>query len=136
MKAKEYLQQIVFLNSKIEANREKVQRLKESAEGTTSNLSPNKVQTSTSKQKMADAVISYSDLEKAIDADMDKIIEIINTIGKLCPYESTVLYKHYVEDKSLWVVSREISRSYSLVTKVHSSGLKNIQKIINEKAEG
>lgn len=136
MKAKEYLQQIVFLNSKIEANREKVQRLKESAEGTTSNLSPNKVQTSTSKQKMADAVISYSDLEKAIDADMEKIMEIINTIGRLCPYESTVLYKRYVEDKSLWVVSREISRSYSLVTKVHGSGLKNIQKILNEKTEG
>lgn len=136
MTAKEYLYQIVYLDSRIEANREKVQRLKESAEGTTSNLSPNKVQTSTSKQKMADAVISYADLEKAIQADEEKKQGIIDTISLLNPYESTVLYKRYVEDKSLWVISREMSRSYSWVTKVHSTGIKNLQKILNEKTEG
>lgn len=136
MTAKEYLYQIVYLDSRIEANREKVQRLKESAEGTTSNLSPNKVQTSTSKQKMADAVISYSDLEKIIKADEKKKQGIIDTISLLSPYESTVLYKRYVEDKSLWVISREMKKSYSWATKVHSTGIKNIQKIINEKAEG
>jgi DNA-directed RNA polymerase specialized sigma subunit len=126
----------VYLDSRIEANREKVQRLKESAEGTTSNLSPNKVQTSTSKQKMADAVISYADLEKTIQADEEKKQGIIDTISLLNPYESTVLYKRYVEDKSLWVISREMKKSYSWATKVHSTGIKNIQKIINEKAEG
>lgn len=136
MTAKEYLLQIVYLDSRIEANREKVQRLKESAEGTTSNLSPNKVQTSTSKQKMADAVINYSDLENTIQADEEKKQGIIDTISLLNPYESTVLYKRYVEDKSLWVIAREMSRSYSLVTKLHSTGVKNIQKIINEKAGG
>lgn len=136
MTAKEYLYQIVYLDSRIEANREKVQRLKESAEGTTSNLSPNKVQTSTSKQKMADAVISYADLEKTIKADEEKKQGIIDTISLLNPYESTVLYKRYVEDKSLWVISREMKKSYSWATKVHSTGIKNIQKIINEKAEG
>ena len=136
MTAKEYLYQIVYLDSRIEANREKVQRLKESAEGTTSNLSPNKVQTSTSKQKMADAVINYADLEKIIKADEKKKQGIIDTISLLSPYESTVLYKRYVEDKSLWVISREMKKSYSWATKVHSTGIKNIQKIINEKAEG
>lgn len=136
MTAKEYLYQIVYLDSRIEANREKVQRLKESAEGTTSNLSPNKVQTSTSKQKMADAVISYADLEKIIKADEKKKQGIIDTISLLNPYESTVLYKRYVEDKSLWVISREMKKSYSWATKVHSTGIKNIQKIINEKAGG
>lgn len=136
MTAKEYLYQIVYLDSRIEANREKVQRLKESAEGTTSNLSPNKVQTSTSKQKMADAVISYADLEKTIKADEEKKQGIIDTISLLNPYESTVLYKRYVEDKSLWVISREVKKSYSWATKVHSTGVKNIQKILNEKAEG
>lgn len=136
MTAKEYLLQIIYIDSRIEANREKVQRLKESAEGTTSNLSPNKVQTSTSKQKMADAVISYADLEKIIKADEKKKQGIIDTISLLNPYESTVLYKRYVEDKSLWVISREMSRSYSWVTKVHSTGIKNLQKILNEKTEG
>lgn len=136
MTAKEYLLQIIYLDSRIEANKEKVQRLKESAKGTTSNLSPNKVQTNTSKQKMADAIINYADLEKVIKADEEKKQGIIDTISLLSPYESTVLYKRYVEDKSLWVIAREISRSYSLVTKLHSTGVKNIQKILNEKAGG
>lgn len=136
MTAKEYLLQIIYLDSRIKANREKVLLFREMATGTTSNLSPDKVQTSTSKHKMEDAVINYSDLEKAIQADEEKKQGIIDTISLLNPYESTVLYKRYVEDKSLWVIAREMSRSYSLVTKLHSTGVKNIQKILNEKAGG
>lgn len=134
MKAKEYLLQIIYIDSRIEANREKVRLYRETATGITSSLSPNKVQSSTSKQKMEDAVINYSDLLIKIKADEEKKQGIINTISLLNPYESTVLYKCYVEDKSLWVISREMKKSYSWVTKVHSAGIKNIQKIINEKA--
>lgn len=136
MKAKEYLLQITFLDSKIEGNKEKVKHYKETAESRTSSLTANKVQTSSSKQKMADAVCSYSDLEAIIKADEEKKQGIIDTISLLKPYESTVLYKRYVEDKSLWVISREMKKSYSWATKIHSSGLKNLQTILNEKAEG
>lgn len=136
MTAKEYLLQIIYLDSRIKANREKVLLFREMATGTTSNLSPDKVQTSTSKHKMEDAVINYSDLEKAIQDDQEKKWGIIETISLLNSYESTVLYKRYFEEKSLWVISRELSRSYSWVTKIHSKGIKNLQKIINEKAGG
>lgn len=138
MKAKEYLQKIAFLDSKIESNKERVQRYKESAENRTSNLTPNKVQTSSSKQKMADAVCSYSDLENIIRADEEKKQEIIDTISLLNPQESTVLFKCYADNKPLWEVAREMSKSYSWVTKVHGRGVKNIQNILNsrEKAVG
>lgn len=133
MKAKEYLQKITFLDSKIESNKEKVQRYKESAEGRTSNLTPNKVQTSSSKQKMADAVCNYSDLEAIIKEDEAKRQEIVDTISLLSPQESTVLFKVYADKKTLWETSREMVRSYSWVSKMHSNGIKSIQKILNER---
>lgn len=133
MKAKEYLQKITFLDSKIDSNKERVMRYKESAENKTSNLSPNKVQTSTSKQKMADAVCSYSDLERIIKADEEKKQEIIDTIGMLNPNESTVLYKCYADAMTLWEISKDMDRSYSWVSKMHSRGVKNIQQILDSR---
>lgn len=136
MKAKEYLQKIAFLDSKIDSNKEKVKRYKESAENRTSNLTPNKVQTSKSKQKMADAVCSYSDLEAIINADEESRKEIINTICSLSPHESTVLYKCYVDDKTLWEVSKDMDKSYSWVTKIHSRGMKSVQAILDNRKAG
>lgn len=133
MKAKEYLQKITFLDSKIDSNKERVMRYKESAENKTSNLSPNKVQTSTSKQKMADAVCSYSDLERIIKADEEKKQEIIDTIGMLNPNESTVLYKCYADAMTLWEISKDMDKSYSWVSKMHSRGVKNIQQILDSR---
>lgn len=133
MKAKEYLQKITFLDSKIESNKERIKRYKESAENKTSNLSPNKVQTSTSKQKMADAVCSYSDLERIIKADEKKKQEIIDTISMLNPNESTVLYKCYADAMTLWEISKDMDRSYSWVSKMHSRGVKNIQQILDSR---
>lgn len=133
MKAKEYLQKITFLDSKIESNKERVRRYKESAENKTSNLSPNKVQTSTSKQKMADAVCSYSDLESIIKADEEERQEIVDTICLLNPNESKVLYKFYVDSMTLWEISKDIARSYSWVSKRSSRGIKNIQKILDSR---
>lgn len=136
MKAKEYLQKIAFLDSKIESNKEKVQRHKDAAQKKTSNLSPDKIQTSASKQKMADAVCSYSDLEAIIKSDEEEKQEIINTICKLNPHESTVLYKHYADGMTLWEVSKDMSKSYSWVTKVHTRGKKSIQEILDNRKAG
>ena len=135
MIAKEYLQSIFFLDSKIDSNKERVKTFKESAENKTSKLSANKVQTSSSKQKMADAVCSYSDIEKMIKADEKKKQEIIDTISLLSPYESVVLYKCYVNKMTLKETARNLDRSYSWASKMHSSGIRNIQKILDNKGK-
>lgn len=135
MRAKVYLQKITFYNSRIESNLERIKLYKESAENRTSNLSPNKVQTSSSKQKMADAVCAYSDLESIVKVLENNRQNIIDTISLLNPYESTVLHKCYVDGKTLWEISREMDRSYSWVTKVHSNGVKGIQEILDNKEE-
>lgn len=85
---------------------------------------------------MEDAVCSYSDLERIIKKIEKSRQEIIDTICLLEPFESTVLYKCYVDKKSLFEVSREMDRSYSWVTKIHSNGVKNVQAILDREKAG
>lgn len=133
MIAKEYLQSIFFLDSKIDSNRERVKEYKELAVNKTSKMTADKIQTTSSKQKMADAVCSYSDIEKIIKEDEKKKQEIIDTISLLNPHESIVLYKCYVDKLTLKETSEAIARSYSWVSKRHHEGIKKIQKILDER---
>ena len=133
MNAKEYLLQLMYLDGKIKEDRKKVLLLKEQAEGKTSHLSPDKVQSSGSKQKQADKVCEWVDLEQQISEDEAKMNEIVNTIQLLKPYESAVLYKRYMYDRSLKEVSRDMRRSYSWVAKIHSVGVRKIQRILDER---
>lgn len=133
MQAKQYLMRIVFLDCMIRENEEKVKNLKELAENRTSSLNANKVQATPSKEKMADAVCNYIMLEKHIQECEAKKQEIIDTISLLNPYESAVIYQRYANDKSLGEISRIMHRSYSWVAKVHSSGIKGIQAILDKK---
>ena len=131
--AKVYLQKIFVLDMMIASNKEKVKSYKEAATNKISKLSENKIQTSRSKEKMADAVCMYSDIEKVIKLQVRKKQEIIDTISLLNPYESIVLYKCYVDNMSLKEIAQEISRSYSWVSKRHNAGIKKIQKILDER---
>ncbi len=133
MSAREYLSRLLYLSEKIKADRERVERLKEQAQKRTSSLSPDKVQSSGSASKTADAVCEWVVIEKQIAEDEKKIQEIISTIEQLEPYESLVLYQRYKNDKSLGEISRDIHRSYSWVAKVHRIGVKKIQRILDER---
>lgn len=133
MLAEDYLGKIAYYDACIESNRERVKKLKETAEKRTSNLSPNKVQASPSKEKMADAVISYSDIEAIIKEYEDKRQEIIDTIGSLPPNEAIVLHKRYVDDKTLKGIAKEANRAYEWASRMHRSGKKNIQRILDER---
>ena len=121
----------MFLDNKINSNREKVNTLKAAAENKTSKMNPDKVQTTSSKQKMADAVCSYSDIENIINEDEKKRQEIIDVICLLKPSERIVLYKCYVENMEIKEIPEVLSRSKSWVYKKHTEGVKTIQKILD-----
>jgi DNA-directed RNA polymerase specialized sigma subunit len=133
MSAREYLSRLLYLSEKIKADRERVERLKEQAQKRTSSLSPDKVQSSGSASKTADAVCEWVVIEKQIAEDEKKMREIISTIEQLEPYEALVLYQRYKNDKSLGEISRDIHRSYSWVSKTHRIGVKKIQIILDER---
>jgi DNA-directed RNA polymerase specialized sigma24 family protein len=133
MDARKYLGRLQFLDSKIAEDRERVKRLKEQAESRTSNPSPDKVQSSGSQSRQADAICEWVVLEQQIAVDEEKRDEIIDTIGCLPHPENVIIYKVYRYDKSLKEISREVHLSYSAVAKRHTSGLSKVQKILDKR---
>ena len=75
MDAKDFLRQLKKLDCMIENKLVEKQQWKAIALGTTSNNDSERVQTSSSKQKMADAVGRYIDIEKEVDACIDRLVD-------------------------------------------------------------
>ena len=137
MKAKEYLRQIIKIDRMINNKIYESMQWKSVALGTTAPVASERVQTSGNKNKMADAVDKYIDLQAEINADIDRLIatkqEIIRTIEQLPAIEYDVLHKVYIQLKTFDVVAIETDHSYSWVTTVHGRALKHVQDLLNKK---
>lgn len=133
MDAKEYLSNLYYLNSKIIEDRQRIAGLKEQAKKIVNTPSPDKVQSSSSKDKLSNKVCTWVDLERQVEENESKMKAVEDVLDMLTPYERIILYKRYKYDKSLGEISREICRSYSWVSKNHTKGIKKVQAIIDKK---
>lgn len=136
MNAKNYLQQIKKIDLMIQNKIMEVEQLKAIAMSTTASMDGERVQTSGSHQKMADAVARYVDMEKDINTDIDKLIaikkEIIKTLERLPALEYDILHKKYVQGMELADMSIMLDKSYSWLTTVHGRGLEMVQAELNK----
>lgn len=134
MRAKEYLSQISKIDRIIQNKIVEMKHWKAIATSTTVSTEGERVQSSGSKEKMADAVCRYMDMQTEINDDIDRLIdtkqEIISTIEQLNVDEYDVLHKIYVQFKTFQEVAAEKGKSYSWVTSKHGRGLANLQRIL------
>lgn len=134
MKAKEYLQQIFLLDTAINQKLREVSalRLKVQSIGSV-DYSKDRIMTSASGNavfvKLTERII---DLEKEINAEIDNFVrqknKIINQIQKsenAC--YADLLFKRYVEYKSLERISIEMNYSYDRIRHMHADALENFQ---------
>ena len=137
MDAKQFLRQLKKLDKMIENKLAEKARWKAIATGTTAQMGGEKVQSSGSQQKMADAVCRYVDIEREIDEQIDVLIDtkqdVINVIEKLKTTEYDILHKMYVQYMSLYDVADIYNKSYSWATTVHGRALKNVQAILDQR---
>ena len=114
-----------------------VEQWKAIATGTTAQLGGERVQTSSSQQKMADSVCRYIDIESEINKSIDKLIDtkrdIIGVIEQLKLVEYDILHKHYVQYLTLYEIAELYGKTYSWITSVHGRALNNVQKILDER---
>lgn len=131
MTSKQYLSQL----KKIEIQIRQLMSEKEFLEGQLVNTSiaPKEIQVLSSlpPDPMADRVARIVDLEKEIDAKVDKLIdlrmEIVTKIHSLDSHlQIQVLYKRYVEYKRWDTIMSEMHYSYPHLMEVHRAALKNI----------
>lgn len=133
LKAKEYLQQIEMLDRMIINKLSEVAKWEASATSTTAYSEGERVKSSGSKQKMADAIDICIDLKAEIEACKAKRREIIAVIEQLKPDEYDLLYKVYVQGYMLKQAAPLCKMSYSSATTIHGQALKKVQRILDKR---
>lgn len=139
MKAKKYLQQLQRLDTVINQKIKEVNdlRLKSRSVGSI-NYSKERVQITPSGDapfvKMSEKIVDLeAEINSEIDAFVDEKHKIINQIQGLknADYIS-LLYKRYVEYKSLRRICTEMDFSYDYIKHLHGCALKDFEdKILN-----
>lgn len=135
--AKEFLQQYKKIGRMIENKRAEMEQWQMIATGTTSFSSGERVQSSGSQQKMADAIVRFVDIENEIKNDINKLIDaredIVNVIQQLKWYEYDLLHKVYIQNYTLAEVAYMNEKSYTSITTAHGRALKSVQRILDER---
>lgn len=135
--AKKYLKRVEKIDFMIQNKISELKQWKTIALSVTGRADGQRVQSSGSNQKMANAVEKCIDIENEINLLIDKLYnekqEVIGTIEKLNATEYDLLYKVYIQHRSLQEVSDEFGKTYTWVTTVHGRALKNVQEIIEKK---
>lgn len=139
MKAKEYLQQLQRLDTVINQKIKEVHDLRLQAQsGGGIDYSKERVQSSPSGDApFVKPICRIIDLEAEINAEIDRFIEekhkIINQIQGLKNSDYiSLLFKRYVEFKSLERICVEMNFSYDYIKHLHGYALKDFEdKILN-----
>ncbi len=136
-RAQEYLEQVDKLNAMIENKMAEVEQWRGVALGITSHSEGERVQSSGSQQKMADAVDRVIDLQTEINGMIDRLIdlkqEIIRTIELLNATEYDVLHKRYIQGMTFDEIGAAKGKSKSWATTVHGRALQNLNVILDER---
>ena len=110
------------------------QQWRDIALGITASMEGERVQSSGSQQKMADAIGRCVDMEAEIDRLVDNLIdtkkEVVQTIERLdSPTEYNVLHMRYIQYKSLQEIADHYGMDYSWATTTHGRALKSLEEI-------
>ena len=138
MEAKEYLLQVKKLDTMIKNKLIEKQQWKDIALGITANMDGERVQSSGTKSKMADALVKCIDIETEINSLIDKLIdtkkEVISVIERLSsPLQYDVLHLHYIQFVTLQEIADKYGMSYDWAKQAHKRALKNVQRIRENK---
>ena len=138
MKAKEYLEQVKKFDIMITNKLKEVGQWKLIAMSSTAHSDGERVNSSGSQQKMADAVCRYVTIQEEIDAAIDRMVDIkmdiIHTIERLPVIEYDILHKVYIQSKTLYEVAEDYEKTYSWATTIHGKALEHLQVILNERS--
>lgn len=134
---KEYLRQLRTAEIKIEQKEEELERLKSSLESISTGTDGERVQT-TPRDRLSEEITRIVDLEKEINSDLGAMLmlrnKIINEIQSMDnPVYINILYKRYVEYKSLEEIAVEMNYSYRQIKRLHGISLQGFRKCYHEK---
>ena len=130
------LERVEMLDAIVENKLIEQKQWRDIALGITANMDGERVQSSGSKSKMADALNKCIDMEAEIDRAVDKLIdekrEVVAIIEKLDkPIEYRVLHYKYIQFKDFQEIADRFGKEYGWVTTVHGRAIANVQRIMD-----
>lgn len=136
-KAQVFLERVEMVDTIIENKLIEQRQWKELALSITANMDGEKVKSSGSQSKMADAVIKCIAMEDEISKTVDRLIKekqkTVQTIEKLySPTEYKILHMRYIQYISLTDIADKLNREYTWVTTTHGRALKHLQSILDK----
>ena len=130
------MQRIRKLNTMIRNKEAERLQWKQIAAGMGSFSTGDRVQSSGNPHKTADAIAAYVDIEKEINAAIDKLIdtkrEVIAMIEQLPEAEYDLLHKVYVQYMSLKEAAYAMDKTYSWATSMHGIALKHVSELLDQ----
>lgn len=133
-----YLERVEKLDAIIKNKLIEQRQWKDIALGITANMGGEKVQSSGSQSKMADALNKCIDMEAEIDRAVDKLVdtkkEIIAVIEQLdSPIEYNVLHLKYIQFKEFQEIADKYGKEYGWATTTHGRALAHVQEILDRR---
>ena len=135
LSAKEYLSQLEMIDIQINQDIERLEEMKADAMSTGGiDYSRERVQTSPVGDKLCSDVSRYVAFDEEINREIDKFVDakeqIIREIRGLRDVNYVqVLYKVYVQIKTVKVAAQEMNKSYSHTVNLHNQALKAFEKM-------
>lgn len=140
MKARDYLRQPQKLDAMINNKLIEKDQLKSIALSITPQMGGERVQSSSSQQRMANAIDKIVDIDAEINRLIDRLVdkkqEVISTIEELNVTEYDVLHKLYIQGLTYYDVAQAYGKSYSWATTIHGRALSSLQRVLNEREKG
>lgn len=131
MTAKEYLSQAFHIDQRISSKLSQVMRLREAATSCTATLSDMPRPDSPSRQQMADTICKIVDLEREINEDIDRLVDLkaearraINAVSD--PDQQLILELRYLCYKPWNEIMTELGYSEATIYRLHGEALKKI----------
>lgn len=134
LSARQYLGQLREIDAKINRDLERLEEMKAKAfSGGAAGYGRERVQASLIGDKLCSDVSEYVDFNEEINAKIDSFIDakwqIISEISKLRDSRhADVLYKIYVQYKSIRDVAQEMGMSYSYTAALHNNALQAFEE--------
>ena len=132
MQAKEFLNKIRHIDMMIDCKLEQTSNLRSRL--TSINVSMGeRVQSSLDPDKFTNTISKIVELEKEINDDIDKLVDLKSIARKAIEsldddVEKMVLYKRYFENKTFEQISVELNYSWRRIHQFHSDALKNLER--------
>ena len=131
---KAFLNKVSKIDRLINNKLDEIQQLRSLAESMSISLGE-RVQSSGSKHRMADVVEKYVEMEREVDAEIDKLLlakkEVIEVIEQLPLDEYDILYQVYIKGIDLKCCKSD--KSYAWIKSVHGRALVNVREILRNR---